>query len=303
MKKTLYILFCIISTLISAQNYGSYILYSVISNERTSAINQVQSNCASPDANSTVITFVPTYAQLQTDGYCITGSYGKNGTVCWSLTPSTNSVSINTGYATTGCFSTTFSNPTLYTCAPSCVNQGVGINFSVIPGNCYTWCLTYSGAGGGCVFNDFCPYWTEEGPVLPIELLYFVGSNKGELNVLQWKTEIEIINDYFSIEISTNGIDWSVLKEIKGAGTTNVPKKYIYSYNTFKNTINYYRLKQVDFNGNFKYFGIITIDNSNMEKSEIIHTYNILGQEVDADYQGLVLIYYNNGSVIKKVNN
>ena len=302
-KKILFILFLLVSIMMGAQQAS--INFGISSAERSTITNQVQSNCATPNGSMNVIAAAPSnYTQLQTNGYCNPASYGKSGTVCWMLTPASNSITINSGFATSGCGGQSFSNPILYTCAPSCISQGIGTDFSVTPGSCYTWCITYNGfGGGGCSFTDFCPYWIEDGVILPIELLYFAGSNQGQFNVLQWETEIEIINNYFLIETSTDGINWSDLKQIKGAGTTTIQTKYSYAYSTFPITENYYRLKQVDMNGDYKFYGIINIDNSHMETVVITRVVNLLGQDVDQNCQGLVFVYYSNGSVIKKINN
>ena len=75
-------------------------------------------------------------------------------------------------------------------------------------------------SGPSCVFNDFCPYF-QQFTVLPIELSYFAGSNQGNVNVLQWKTETEKNNDYFILEISNDATNWINLTNIKGNGNSS----------------------------------------------------------------------------------
>jgi hypothetical protein len=89
---------------------------------------------------------------------------------------------------------------------------------------------------------------------LPIELLYFKAKAlDNETVLLTWQTLIELKNAYFTVEKSDNGIDFESIEEVSGAGDSNTP----ITYQTFDKKpvegINYYRLKQTDFDGAFSY--------------------------------------------------
>ena len=258
---------------------------------------RIASSCGSPTGSmNTIAAPPPSYAWLQTNGYCNPASYGKNGTVCWSFTPTGNTVTINSGVSSSGCGSTSYGPFNLYTCSPACVSQGTGLTFAVTPGQCYTWCMGYSGTGAFCSFNDFCPYY-QQSTVLPIELLYFAGSNQDNTNVFQWKTATEINNNYFTIENSLDGINWVEVTRVNGAGNSTTPNQYSYFLNKYENKLNYYRLKQTDFNGAYKYHGIIVIDNTiTNSEPNIIGIYNQYGQQVDENYKGFVIYHYEDGT-------
>jgi len=66
---------------------------------------------------------------------------------------------------------------------------------------------------------------------------------------LSWTTASEQNNDYFAIEYSTDGRNFTEIDRVKGAGTTNVEQQYTYTHKTPTKGINYYQLKQVDFDG------------------------------------------------------
>jgi hypothetical protein len=69
--------------------------------------------------------------------------------------------------------------------------------------------------------------------------------------------------------------------------------------------INYYRLKQTDYNGNFKYFNVISIDNTDLKKRQLIKMTDILGRPVSSEYVGIIFLIYDDGSyekIIKSVN-
>jgi hypothetical protein len=136
---------------------------------------------------------------------------------------------------------------------------------------------------------------------LPIELVSFQGQNKSKYNNLTWVTATESRNDFFQIERSTDGINWNNIANIKGAGTVSTPSFYSFKDYTFiNNVINYYRLKQVDFDKTSTYSNIIYIENANLEQlTDLIKITDILGRTVTSDYHGIVLYYYSDGKVVK----
>jgi len=136
--------------------------------------------------------------------------------------------------------------------------------------------------------------------VLPIELISFDGFDRGSYNLLNWVTATETNNDYYTLERSINGYDWYSITNVKGAGTVSTPSLYEYKdYDFTSNTYNYYRLKQTDFDGRYKYFNIISVDNVGKEKPKVIKITNVLGQEIPDDYVGLIIEYYSDGSTRK----
>ena len=138
--------------------------------------------------------------------------------------------------------------------------------------------------------------------VLPIELLYFNGEKKScNQNVLYWATASEVNNDHFEIERSFDAISFTTIKKILGATNSLEIKQYTYIDSNPELGINYYRLKQVDLDGSYKYTPIIDVNNSCIMNLKIIKILNLLGQEVTEDFSGPKLIYYNDGSVIKKL--
>lgn len=96
---------------------------------------------------------------------------------------------------------------------------------------------------------------------LPVELLSFTGENTENGNLLTWKTASETNNDYFVIEKSANGADWTVCGKVSGSGTVSNPVSYEFLDSKPFYGLNYYRLKQVDYNGKFEYFPAISVNN------------------------------------------
>ncbi len=90
---------------------------------------------------------------------------------------------------------------------------------------------------------------------------------------IEWETATEINNDYFTIERSANAIDFEPIAEINGAGNSNTRNTYSYSDNNPMLGINYYRLKQTDYNGYYKLFKIVSINNISNLSTDFIKYY------------------------------
>ncbi len=98
---------------------------------------------------------------------------------------------------------------------------------------------------------------------LPISLLEFNGKFNNGIVDLYWNTASEINNDYFTIERSKNGYDFSKISNVKGAGNSNTTLNYTAIDNSPFKGVSYYRLKQTDFDGGYSYSKTITITNTN----------------------------------------
>lgn len=110
------------------------------------------------------------------------------------------------------------------------------------------------GSGGGIVDNIETP--------LPVELIKFEGWSEGDQVVLSWSTATEINNDYFEVQMSGNGQKFVTVGKVNGHGTTREIRHYSFSHFNPNSGINYYRLKQVDFDGMVDYSKTILVDHT-----------------------------------------
>lgn len=94
---------------------------------------------------------------------------------------------------------------------------------------------------------------------LPVDLLYFNAVSESYIT-LSWATATEINNDYFSIERSEDGINFYEIGQVDGNGDSNQEIKYSFTDKFVLAPVEYYRLKQVDFDGQFEYFEVKRID-------------------------------------------
>ena len=93
---------------------------------------------------------------------------------------------------------------------------------------------------------------------LPVELISFGGIISNNQVILNWSTASETNNDFFTIYKSIDGINYEEMQTIAGAGNSNVVLNYKFIDENPFNGVTYYKLKQTDFNGNYKYVGITT---------------------------------------------
>ncbi|UZR96425.1 T9SS type A sorting domain-containing protein [Chondrinema litorale] len=96
---------------------------------------------------------------------------------------------------------------------------------------------------------------------LPVDLLYFNTKLTDNKPYLSWATSSESNNDYFEVLRSFDGTNWESITTINGKGNSDEMVSYYYhdtELNTSNTTI-YYMLKQVDYDGNFEYSDINSV--------------------------------------------
>lgn len=94
---------------------------------------------------------------------------------------------------------------------------------------------------------------------LPVELIVFKGKMKGNNVVLEWATAQEKNNDFFSIERSVDGANFESIGTIVGAGNSSTLVEYSFADHRLDEEGYYYRLKQVDYDGEYAYSDIVFV--------------------------------------------
>jgi hypothetical protein len=136
--------------------------------------------------------------------------------------------------------------------------------------------------------------------LLPVELISFNGKEENGVNVLKWSTASELNSDFFEVEWSRDAIDWNTIGKMQAAGNSNFLLDYQFVHENFMSGINYYRLVQYDFNGDFETFNIISIDNTQRKDKSIEGYFNAIGQEIILDeHRGVYMIKYRDGTFKK----
>ncbi|MBN4077607.1 T9SS type A sorting domain-containing protein [bacterium AH-315-C20] len=161
---------------------------------------------------------------------------------------------------------------------------------------------------GGGMYGSWTPTCDVElcALILPIDLVEFSGENKGSYNEIEWKTASELNNDYFTIEKSNKAVDWEVLHEVKGAGNSSSLLEYQFIDDRPFSSLTYYRLKQTDLDGRFKYSQTIAVQSKLTEVLFSDLYPNPAAEYVSFDYFKVysdlnILIYNVQGSLIKEI--
>jgi len=107
--------------------------------------------------------------------------------------------------------------------------------------------------------------------LLPVELLSFSAEHDEDENEVEvsWCTASEINNDFFVVEKSQNGIDFHEVTTVNGAGQSSSKNSYAVEDQEVYVGKTYYRLKQVDLNGDFEYSNIVFVQNRNKIKVNV----------------------------------
>ncbi len=94
---------------------------------------------------------------------------------------------------------------------------------------------------------------------LPVTLTRFVASEQDGQVTLNWETATEVNNDFFAVERSLDGKTFELIGRVAGNNTTTEITKYQFVDQPYGAGQYYYRLRQVDFSGEFRYSPIIAV--------------------------------------------
>lgn len=143
---------------------------------------------------------------------------------------------------------------------------------------------------------------------LPIKLLNFNGALKNNAVELNWTTSTEINNDHFEIErFDEVNNEFITIAEVQGNNTSHEINKYNYTDRISTiNTTYYYRLKQVDIDGNYEYSNTITVNAEKLSESITIYPNPTKGtlyiKKNNFDNNSMLCIYDQMGKkIVEKV--
>lgn len=208
---------------------------------------------------------------------------GVGITVEWSITNSRWEIDLSCGL----CSGLTFVNPSNTPSNPPDLTLGTWTN---LPGD-------------GTTLDQFSGSGTTD--VLPVELVDFYVISQEHSIGLKWITAWEETNEGFEVQRSIDGRNYEVIDFVDGYGNSLITQEYIYEDKTVEKGIEYYyRLRQLDYNGNFGFSPVITakIDTdkakvgnfypnptngitnvnytSNTNEELVVSVFNITGQEL-----------------------
>jgi hypothetical protein len=93
---------------------------------------------------------------------------------------------------------------------------------------------------------------------------YFTAERVSRSNLIKWASLQEFNNDYYEVERSVNGKDFISVGRVAGERDSYSEKPYRLEDDNPLPGKSFYRLKQVDIDGNIKYFRVVSINRSDM---------------------------------------
>ncbi|MDZ7264566.1 MAG: T9SS type A sorting domain-containing protein, partial [candidate division KSB1 bacterium] len=109
--------------------------------------------------------------------------------------------------------------------------------------------------------------------VIPVELAALAARVNGRDVVLTWETATETNNYGFGIERWSLESNWQQIGFVPGAGTTIVPQGYAFTDKSLNAGAYYYRLRQIDFDGQFHYSQTISVIIGKPDRFQLFQNY------------------------------
>jgi hypothetical protein len=115
--------------------------------------------------------------------------------------------------------------------------------------------------------NEFADYTLSDSlsVALPVTFINFDGTLHNNQALLNWSTAAELNNKGFEVEKSADGQTFTGIGFVRGNGNSSLVNNYNYTDIKVLSGYNYYRLKQVDIDGNFNYSSTIRLDFKNFD--------------------------------------
>jgi len=167
---------------------------------------------------------------------------------------------------------------------PTGLQAGAGDNSEGAGGNGVVNPITVTAAEVGMVYVMFIDNWSASTTpfnfvwnntgvildcqpilVLPVELLDFYGYHRTGNNHLHWNTATEINSDYFTVERAGADFIFESIGNVAAAGITSIEQHYEFVDDKPTESVHYYRLRQVDYNGQSETFKIISVSKQDSE--------------------------------------
>lgn len=133
---------------------------------------------------------------------------------------------------------------------------------------------------------------------LPVSLVLFDGEYTNAQVELEWESQTEQNNDYYTVSHSTNGFYFAEIGRQMGAGSSSIHHNYNMIHRNPPSGLNYYQLKSTDFDGITYDKGMISVL---VNRDQII--YNQLTSELVFPKKGNYVVYTVTGQKVVTVKN
>lgn len=125
---------------------------------------------------------------------------------------------------------------------------------------------------------------------------------KNHFAILRFSTFEQINSSHFEIEHSQDGRMYQMIEKIEGEGNTTIENDYEYIHENPGQGINYYRVKQVDYDGQYSYSNVASVKHK-IEKQKILIHPNPFNIEINIESENrtILSVFDQIGTIIKEI--
>lgn len=161
----------------------------------------------------------------------------------------------------------------------------------------------HNGTLNNFALNGTSSNWSSGATALPVKLSSFQALAREKSVQVQWTTANETNNQGFEVLHSTDAVEWKALGFVEGYGTTAEPRNYTFQHLNPSPLGNYYRLRQVDFDGQVEFSKVIfTFAEGSASKPYVFPTLTngIVKIESAGEKLDEILIFSSNGQMLMR---
>jgi len=136
---------------------------------------------------------------------------------------------------------------------------------------------------------------------LPVSLSYFTAQPEDKTTLLKWQTESESGSKDFSIEHSTDRINWTTIGKVDAAGNSTTAKQYRFKHYNPAIGLNYYRLLQRDLDGRQEYSQVVKLRFDETRKMVSLHpnpSHGVVTVTLPSGSPSVITVYDLRGQVV-----
>ena len=137
---------------------------------------------------------------------------------------------------------------------------------------------------------------------MPVEFSKFLATAIKNTSILSFATASETNNAFFTIERSADGTSFDAIGEIKGAGNSNTTLSYDFTDERPFAGVNYYRIKQTDYDGQYSYSEIRSVRHKGISNVSITPRTTEGRLDINTELEDYTIAIYNvSGQEVKKM--